>query len=66
MLTVESAEEYLANGWPRHCDYEMEIRTGEDTPEVGAVRMPSFDQEGPREEPESFDVELNPRRRRGS
>ena len=29
MLTVESAEEYLTNGWPRHCDHEMEIRTGE-------------------------------------
>ena len=29
-------------------------------------RMPGFDQDGRREEPESLDVELKPRRRRGS
>ncbi len=28
MLTIEATLRYLANGWPQHCDREMEIRTG--------------------------------------
>ena len=28
MLTIEKTLEYLANGWPCHCDREMVIRTG--------------------------------------
>jgi hypothetical protein len=28
MLTIESSLGYLANGWPKCCGAEMEIRTG--------------------------------------